>query len=87
MYVFLRSELFVQGETLTAAYQASSTKTTPINLTNHSYFNLAGQVRAHDMMISDHPNCQICIFGREGVGHTGGNTKYERRPLFQSTVY
>ncbi|KAK1905681.1 Aldose 1-epimerase [Dissostichus eleginoides] len=34
----------LQGETLTAEYQARSTKTTPINLTNHSYFNLAGQV-------------------------------------------
>lgn len=33
----------LQGETLTAEYQARSTKTTPINLTNHSYFNLAGQ--------------------------------------------
>uniref|UniRef100_A0A4W6DFP3 Galactose mutarotase n=2 Tax=Lates calcarifer TaxID=8187 RepID=A0A4W6DFP3_LATCA len=29
----------LQGETLTAEYQARSTKTTPINLTNHSYFN------------------------------------------------
>ncbi|XP_055358740.1 aldose 1-epimerase isoform X2 [Betta splendens] len=33
----------LQGETLTAVYQAQSTRTTPINLTNHSYFNLAGQ--------------------------------------------
>ncbi|XP_015249349.1 PREDICTED: aldose 1-epimerase [Cyprinodon variegatus] len=38
---------FSQGETLTADYRARSTRTTPINLTNHSYFNLAGQVRAH----------------------------------------
>ncbi|XP_034537962.1 aldose 1-epimerase [Notolabrus celidotus] len=33
----------LQGETLTIEYQARSTKTTPINLTNHTYFNLAGQ--------------------------------------------
>ncbi|XP_037537076.1 aldose 1-epimerase [Nematolebias whitei] len=33
----------LQGETLTAEYRARSTKTTPINLTNHSYFNLSGQ--------------------------------------------
>ncbi|XP_068455468.1 galactose mutarotase [Clinocottus analis] len=33
----------LQGETLTAEYQARSTKTTPINLTNHAYFNLTGQ--------------------------------------------
>lgn len=43
----------LQGETLTAEYQAWSTKTTPINLTNHSYFNLTGQV--HDATnIYDH---------------------------------
>ncbi|XP_067384088.1 aldose 1-epimerase isoform X1 [Channa argus] len=41
----------LQGETLTAEYQACSTKTTPINLTNHSYFNLAGQSAAN---IYDH---------------------------------
>ncbi|XP_056148098.1 aldose 1-epimerase [Lampris incognitus] len=33
----------LQGETLTANYEAQTTKTTPINLSNHSYFNLAGQ--------------------------------------------
>ncbi|KAM3849636.1 galactose mutarotase-like [Diretmus argenteus] len=46
----------LQGETLTAEYQAHSTKTTPINLTNHSYFNLAGQGAAdiydHEVSIS-----------------------------------
>jgi aldose 1-epimerase len=35
-------------------YQATTDKTTPINLTNHSYFNLAGSgnVLAHDLMVS-----------------------------------
>lgn len=46
----------LQGKTLTAEYQARSTKTTPINLTNHSYFNLAGQavpdVYDHEVSIS-----------------------------------
>lgn len=46
----------LQGETLTVEYQAQSTKTTPINLTNHSYFNLAGQEEAdiydHQVSIS-----------------------------------
>ncbi|XP_073338222.1 galactose mutarotase [Pagrus major] len=46
----------LEGDTLTAEYQARSTKTTPINLTNHSYFNLAGQGAAdiydHEVSIS-----------------------------------
>lgn len=46
----------LQGETLTVEYQARSTKTTPINLTNHSYFNLNGQGAAdiydHEVSIS-----------------------------------
>lgn len=46
----------LQGETLTAEYRAKSTRTTPINLTNHSYFNLAGQGAAdiydHQVSIS-----------------------------------
>uniref|UniRef100_A0A669B7R3 Galactose mutarotase n=1 Tax=Oreochromis niloticus TaxID=8128 RepID=A0A669B7R3_ORENI len=33
----------LQAEELTVEYQARANKTTPINLTNHSYFNLAGQ--------------------------------------------
>ncbi|CAM9145856.1 unnamed protein product [Lampetra planeri] len=46
----------LQGETLTVEYEAESSKTTPINLTNHSYFNLAGQAAAdiydHEVSIS-----------------------------------
>nr|XP_020463261.1 aldose 1-epimerase isoform X2 [Monopterus albus] len=46
----------LQGETLTAEYKARSTKTTPISLTNHSYFNLAGQAATdiydHEVSIS-----------------------------------
>lgn len=46
----------LQGETLNAEFQARSTKTTPINLTNHSYFNLAGKgstdVYDHEVSIS-----------------------------------
>lgn len=45
----------LRADTLTVTYQAKSNKTTPINLTNHSYFNLAGQ-DATD--IYDH---QVCI--------------------------
>ncbi|XP_036402030.1 aldose 1-epimerase [Megalops cyprinoides] len=32
----------LEGDTLTIQYHARSSQTTPINLTNHSYFNLAG---------------------------------------------
>ena len=34
----------VKGGWLRSRYQASASRTSPINLTNHSYFNLAGQV-------------------------------------------
>uniref|UniRef100_A0A3Q4AQX8 Aldose 1-epimerase n=1 Tax=Mola mola TaxID=94237 RepID=A0A3Q4AQX8_MOLML len=46
----------LKGGTLSAEYKARSKKTTPINLTNHSYFNLAGQGAAdiydHQVSIS-----------------------------------
>ncbi|XP_051937099.1 aldose 1-epimerase isoform X1 [Hippocampus zosterae] len=48
----------LQGETLTTEYQAQSSKTTPINLTNHSYFNLAGKaadnIYDHEVSIIAH---------------------------------
>ncbi|KPP56088.1 hypothetical protein Z043_109583, partial [Scleropages formosus] len=33
----------LEGDTLSIQYHACSSQTTPINMTNHSYFNLAGQ--------------------------------------------
>ncbi|XP_029963228.1 galactose mutarotase [Salarias fasciatus] len=46
----------LQGNTLTAEYRARCSKTTPVNLTNHTYFNLAGHdakdVYDHEVSIS-----------------------------------
>lgn len=35
----------LDGGELMVNYRAQASQTTPVNLTNHSYFNLAGQVR------------------------------------------
>lgn len=37
----------LEKNTLSVFYHAQTDQTTPINLTNHSYFNLAGQVTPH----------------------------------------
>ncbi|XP_061693404.1 aldose 1-epimerase isoform X2 [Syngnathoides biaculeatus] len=48
----------LQEKTLAVEYEARCSKTTPVNLTNHSYFNLGGQaadnVYDHEVSISAH---------------------------------
>ncbi|XP_057703417.1 aldose 1-epimerase isoform X3 [Corythoichthys intestinalis] len=53
----------LQEGTLTAEYQAQSTKTTPINLTNHSYFNLGGQAadNIYDHEVSINANSYLPV--------------------------
>ena len=53
---FSVSYALVDGNELRIRYMAKTDKTTPINLTNHSYFNLAGAgadtVLDHELMVS-----------------------------------
>lgn len=42
----------LEKNTLSVLYHAQTDHTTPINLTNHSYFNLAGQVRLQAQFIN-----------------------------------
>lgn len=58
----LSLNLFAQGEELTVEYQAQANKTTPINLTNHSYFNLAGQVSDMDTFLGASAQWCLCCW-------------------------
>lgn len=55
----------LDDNSFTLAIQATSTKPTPINLTNHSYFNLAGHVSLLliDFFIQNHLLCNSHLIG------------------------
>lgn len=57
----------LDGAALVIAYQAESTAPTPVNLTNHAYFNLAGQDGG---MVTDHVlTIHAGEFTPTGAGH------------------
>lgn len=75
-------------------YQAVSTKPTPINIVNHSYFNLAGHVSVCFSPPSRPPSCSrltfnifaICLMptGRRLAGGVPNPARRQRGPLHSS---